>query len=50
MRLRGIILASMLAFTVTSVFASDKYSYEKASAGHTGFYEMTTNPENYHVL
>lgn len=50
MQLRELILASFLAFTATSVSASDKYSYEKASAGHTGYYEMTTNPENYHVL
>ena len=50
MRLRKIILASVLVFTATSVSAADKYSYEKASAGHTGYYEMTTKPENYRVL
>lgn len=44
-----LVTISLLLVSATA-FSASQYSYQAASAGHTGYYEMQTNPEMYHIL
>ena len=44
------ILAGLLILTSSAVYASSNWTTSQGNAAHTGYVDIKTNPENFHVL